>query len=394
MTKVIVISDLHLDDWAFEGPGKFLSEYTKVAEIVRDKAIEVEAPYIILAGDTLNRPISPPHVIAKLYEFLSILMESKAKIIWISGQHDQNVKELESVKDTYLSVFKNIFYGHEKSLMIDGCKFYFENFTRSMEVDPLQESDVFISHVTLGKQKVHNEKFKLGVFGDIHDVMDIDNMHSITPTRPFRWFEHQHGVIGIITCDKDNPTFERFIYDPDYKIFPKLQKVERAKKMEALDEKDREALEILSNNHDFYKDISKVVNEMGLSGIHSQINMTGAPEPISLDFKIDWVYAKDFKSIKEERFYTNDLGKIIFLSGKNGSGKTSLIDALFVALLGDRKIRGYQSIGDGKDLIVGVGLTYKGHKYEIYRGPGWTSFIVDGVVSSNTIFSCYVIGRS
>ena len=251
MTKVIVISDVHIDDFSFEGPGKFLSEYTKVAEIVRDKAIELKAPFIILAGDTLNRPISPPHVIAKLYEFLMILMESKARIIWISGQHDQNVKELENLEDTYLSVFKNIFYGHQRSLTIDGTKFYFENFTRDMTVDPLQESDVYISHVTLGKQKVNNKKFKLGVFGDIHDkLVDIENMHNICPTRPFRSFEYEHGVIGIITCDKEkDPTFERFIYDPNYEIFPRLEKVERAKKLEALDEEDREALDGFRRKH-------------------------------------------------------------------------------------------------------------------------------------------------
>lgn len=378
MTKVLVISDVHIDDFSFEGPGKFLSEYTKVAEIIRDKAIEIKAPFIILAGDTLNRPVSPPHVIAKLYEFLSILMESKARIVWISGQHDQNVKELENINDTYLSVFKSIFYGHEKSITIDGCKFYFENYTRNQEVDPLQESDVYISHVTLGRQTVNNKKFKLGVFGDIHTEMDIENMHSITPPRPFRAFENDKGVIGIITCDKDNPTFERFYYDPEYKIFPKLELKKKVIKKDVLDEKDREALDILSNTHDFYKDIESVVSEMGLSEVHRQVDLTGAPEPISLDFKINKIYIQDFKSIKKEEFDTSDLGQVIFLSGKNGSGKTSLIEALFVALLGDRHIKEYQSVWKGSDLKVGVSLTYKDNEYEIFRGPGWTSFKANG----------------
>ena len=378
MTKVIVLADCHIDDFSFEGPGKFLSEYTKVAEIVRDKAIELKAPFIILAGDTINRPISPPHVIAKLYEFLSILMESKAKIVWISGQHDQNVKELENLNDTYLSVFKNIFYAHQKSLVIDGTKFYFENYTRESKVDPLQESDVYISHVTLGRQEVNNKKFKLGVFGDIHTVMDIENMHSITPVRPFRSFEHEHGVIGIISCENGDATFERFIYDPDYSIFPKIEKVERGKKLEALTEEDKEALDILSNNHNFYTDIEKVVREMDLTEIHSQINMSGAPEPVSLDFELKELYIKDFKSISELKLDISQLGQIIFLSGENGSGKTSVIEALFLALLGDRRIREYQTLGDNKDLMVGVTLTYKDSEYEIYRGVGWTTFKING----------------
>ena len=378
MTKVIVLADCHIDDFTFEGPGKFLSEYTKVAEIVRDKAIEVGAPFIIMAGDTINRPVSPPHVVSKLYEFLSILMESKARIVWISGQHDQNVKELEDIEDTYLSVFKNIFYAHEKSLVIDGCKFYFENYTRSEVVDPAQESDVYISHVTLGRQQVNNKKFKLGVFGDIHTEMDIENMHSVCPVRPFRAHEAPHGVIGIITCDNGDAKFERFYYDPEYKIFPKLETKRKVESKEVLSEEDKEALDILSNTHDFYKDIEKVVDELGLSEVHRQVDLTGAPEPISLDFKINKIYIRDFKSIQKEEFETSDLGQVVFLSGRNGSGKTSLIEALFVALLGDKHIKEYQSVREGADLLVGVELSYKEGIYEIFRGPGWTSFKVDG----------------
>lgn len=376
--KVIVLADCHIDDFNIGGPGQFLREYSKVAEIVRDKAIEVEAPFIILAGDTLNKPISPPHVVAELYDFLRILSESKAKIVWISGQHDQNVKELESIKDTYLSVFKNIFYGHGQSITIDGCKLYFENYTRENYVDPLQESDVYVSHVTLGSQQVNNKKFKLGVFGDIHEEMDIENMHSVTPVRPFRAHENPHGVIGIITCDHENPTFERFIYDPDYKIFPKLEKVERTIKKETLTDEDREALEILSCNHDFYKDIDEVVEKMGLSEIHRLVNMSSAPEPISLDFRIKKFYARDFRSIKDVCIELDKLGRVIFVSGSNGSGKSSLIDALFVGLLSDRHIDRFQNNDEGSEIMVGNVLEYKGHEYEICRGKGWTKFIIDG----------------
>ena len=76
------------------------------------------------------------------------------KIGYILGQHDQNSRELEDLKDTYLNVFTDdkVVYLHQESLMIDGKKLYFENFTRNMEVNPLQESDIYISHVTLGRQ--------------------------------------------------------------------------------------------------------------------------------------------------------------------------------------------------------------------------------------------------
>ena len=381
MTKCIVLSDIHINDWQSEVPGSRLNNYLKLAEIVKDKVVELNAPWVFIAGDIIERPILPPHVVTVLHKFLLKILESGCKIGYILGQHDQNSRELEDLKDTYLNVFTDdkVVYLHQESLMIDGKKLYFENFTRSMEVNPLQESDIYISHVTLGRQAVHNDKFKLGIFGDIHDVVDIGNMHSVCPPICNHAHEYPYGVIGILTID-ETPTFERWIYDKEFKIFPKLEKVEKKKiEKEGLTEEDKKVIDILSYDHDFYKDIEEAVKAVGLSEIHHDIDMTGAPEPISLDFKIKKVYARDFKSIKDMCFELDNLGKIIFIQGKNGSGKTSIMEAIYVALVGDRRLReNYQTLKDGSDVMVGLELEYKGSTYEIARGAGWTKFIING----------------
>lgn len=383
MQKIVVLADIHIDDYRSETPGARLNNYIKLAEIIRDKTKELQAKWIFIAGDILNRPVSPPHVLAVLDKFFKILLESEAKIAFITGQHDQNVKELENLKDTYLGIFcdSRIYYANKHSMTIEGTKIYFENFTRSNEVDPGQESDVFISHVTLGMQKVHNEKFKLGIFGDIHDAVDIGNMHSVCPPICIHAHEKAKGVIGILTVGDGEPKFERFEYDPEFKIFPKLEREYREVKTKTdLSESDKEVIDILSCDHDFYKDINATVEKLGLSDIHREVDTSHAPEPVSLDFKIHEVYARNFKSIKDVSVNLDELGKVIFISGKIGSGKTSIIEALFVALLGDRNlVKNYQARWSDKEgVMVGVKLTYKGSDYEICRGAGWTKFIVNG----------------
>lgn len=381
--KIIVLADIHIDDYRSDIPGSRLSNYLKLAEIVRDKTKELKSDWIFIAGDIFNRPVSPPHVVNVVRQFFDILLESGARIAFITGQHDQNVKELESLKDTYLGVFcdNKVLYADRKSLTIEGTKIYFENYTRSQVVDPEKECDVFISHVTLGMQKVNNSKFKLGVFGDIHAEVDIDNMHSVCPPICIHAHEKPEGVIGILTVGIPEPKFERFEYDPEFKIFPKLEREYREVKSKAdLSEADREVIDILRCDHDFYSEVNDIVNKLDLSEIHRDVDLSHAPEPISLDFKIKEVYARNFRSIEDACFSIDQLGKVIFISGKNGSGKTSIIEAMFVALLGDRNLeKKYQSKWSSSEgVMVGVKLTYKGSDYEICRGSGWTKFIVNG----------------
>lgn len=383
MTKIIVLADIHIDDYRSDIPGSRLKNYLKLAEIIRDKAKEVNAPWIFLAGDTLNRPVSPPHVLNVAKKFIETLLESGARIAFITGQHDQNVKELENLKDTYLGIFcsDKVFYADHRMLTVDGTHIYFENFTRNEVVDPERQCDVFISHVTLGRQKVDNSKFKLGIFGDIHDRVDIGNMHSVCPPLCIHAHEEPKGIIGILTVGVDPPKFERFEYDPEFKIFPKLEReVHEIKDKEDLSAEDKEVLKILSCESDFFKEINATVDKLGLSEIHRDVDTTNAPEPINLDFKLTEVYARNFKSIEDMHFKFDDLGKIVFISGDNGSGKTSIIEAIFTALLGDRHIDKKEArwAEEKGSVMVGVKLLYKGLEYEICRGKGWTKFIVDG----------------
>ncbi len=383
MTKCIVISDIHINDWASEVPGARLNNYIKLSEIIRDKAKEINAPWVFMAGDIIDKPVLPPHIVSVLKKFLANILQANCQIGIILGQHDQNTREIEDLKDTYLGVFmnKNIHYLHRKSLLIDGNKLYFENFTRSMEVDPIEDSDVYISHVTMGRQKVNNKKFKLGLFGDIHDIMDIGNMHSICPPICNHAHEYPYGVIGILTLNNGSePEFSRWIYDPTFKIFPKLEKkINEIKNDDKLTDEEKIIVSMLSNEHDFYKDIEDTVKSLGLEDIHHEIDITNAPEAISLDFKIKKIYARDFKSIKDMCFESDDLGKIVFVSGKNGSGKTSIMEAVYVALVGERRlVDRYQSLREGADIMVGIVLEYKGTTYEICRGNGWTKFMING----------------
>ncbi len=127
-------------------------------------------------------------------------------------------------------------------------------------------------------------------------------------------------------------------------------------------------------------EITKVVSKEGLEDIYNQIPMENAPQPVSFNFELINLKIKDFRSISEYEMDFSD--KNIFLSGHNGSGKSSVLMALVTALLGDARIATFsRDVGKAKRLScrLEVNLKYNDKVYTIIRAPGKTEFIIDGV---------------
>jgi len=131
-----------------------------------------------------------------------------------------------------------------------------------------------------------------------------------------------------------------------------------------------------------YDEIEKVVREHKVEDIYAKVDMTQAPVPVSFDFKIIRLSIENFRSIEELNLdFLSETDMVTFFSGDNGHGKSSVITALMVGLVGDRLISKYNRIidadGHTKPCNVRVDLEYNGKLYYITRGSGFTKFAID-----------------
>lgn len=383
--ELLITSDLHIDDYKTNSPspGFRLLQYLKLAERIVEVCKERKIKYVCILGDILNNPISAPRIVVVLQRFLKIITDAGLKVIWIAGQHDGDSRELNST-DTYMGVFTQelgVHYAHKKSITVNGCKIYFENYSRAKHIVPEQECDVYLSHVTLGfGVTIDDSKFKLGIFGDIHEIIDKGKLHSVGTPIQIHSHEPKEGVLGILTIENGQPSFSRILTDPSgtqFLTFDKEVRILNSEVKEVVNE-DREILDLLSGNQDFLEKIKKVVEDHDLYDIHREVDISKIPTQVSLDFKIKKLYAKDFKSIKDFVLEFDRLGRITFISGRIGSGKTSILEMIFVALQGNRQIgSNYKRIAPDTKLLVGIVLEYRGLTFEIVRYEGATEFYIN-----------------
>lgn len=115
--------------------------------------------------------------------------------------------------------------------------------------------------------------------------------------------------------------------------------------------------------------IDNIIIENNLQGIHSEVlrNLKDVDsEEVDFGFTLLRLYCKNWRSIDEADIYFEDGDKIL-ITGKNGSGKSSLLSALKYAFLECRNIKDYLQFGE-KECILAVEFMYQGKKCKIQRG--------------------------
>jgi hypothetical protein len=134
-------------------------------------------------------------------------------------------------------------------------------------------------------------------------------------------------------------------------------------------------------SNSIYDGIAKLVKEHGVEDLYAKIDLTKAPSPVSFNFKVLSLDVKDFRSIESLHIDFSGNNVVTFLSGENGHGKSSVITALIVGLVGDRLIKRHNRIidaaGNRAPCEVKVSLRYNGKTYFITRGNGVTKFAID-----------------
>lgn len=417
-SSAIVCADLHVDLWTdYEMPKEFLldkelnplgfddTKYYRLYQILMiARRIVYECKKhnthtVFILGDLIHFPNAKPLVINVLKQFIKILTQNKITIYYIVGQHDNLTRktDIDLKKDTFIGTLKNkhFIYSHKKQFYMGKQIIELKNFDWSHECNFQENTTVALSHISLGMGDIPKGKsLKLVVAGDIHDFVDgkTSTYEYHSTMTPFVLYPHQdmNGYIGYLDCSKDNPTYERISsngnivvnrkelpfrlynikdsYEYKENVFNEILKEEKDKEIEITDEESEDLVAKfdIANIGQIDNKVKSIAKENKYEDLYNELNLTNLPKPINFKFRLDYLYIENFKSVSSLEINFKDYRGCTFISGENGSGKSTILEAIEIALLGDRNIKKHLKHGE-KDLCLDIILTYNKRKYEIVR---------------------------
>jgi len=400
MKRFLVTGDIHIGDYAkYNLTYRFrLKQFETLAKRFVQMKYEYHLDSIIIAGDILRECVMRPYVMYQVREFIKTLCTAYSTVYFTYGNHDVDVKVNDVTdSDSLVSLLEDIpnfiVMDHE-CIWADECKIYFESWSHKHEIDPEQESDVYISHINMMPgfgQEVNNKKFRYGIFGDYHAEIQTENMYSTSTPIQHYVSDPREGSVIILSIDGKDIDIKRVkVENEEYKFlkiykedeYPKnpteLDVVVRKAKTEGT-ETAKSTIDIKEASKDINKSIETEVKANQLEDIHREV-LAGLkmPEVIDLNFSLQDFYILNYRSIKEFKLDFSDVGKGIYLAGLNGSGKSSFLRALCYVLFDDP--RASNQITHGETYCeVGVTLSYQGHLHQIIRGTGVLIYKIDDI---------------
>lgn len=381
-TELVVLADLHANVWLRQNPSPDfrMNQLLTLADRVSQEMIRRETEHLAIAGDLIDSWNVEPKVIKTLFGFFSRIIAAipTVRIYFIVGQHDLLKYDDYSTANSYiyeaLDIFpKNVFYMHGKSITLNDTSIYFSNFSRNPDDTKLNypptPHDVWISHVTLGfGHEVDSPNYALGVFGDIHDYYDSGKNHSVMT--PFQHYPHQprDGKIGIIELDGPRSRFYRINSDdPEHGFeFLKLQmSAAPAKADTALPEISVEKFDASNVN----RLIEEEVTKHGLAAVHGEVKKAALPLPVDFNFSLKKLVIDNFRSVDHMELDFGKLGPITYIQGDNGSGKSTIFNAITTAFVGDKKLLEQKNNLAGKkdEVRIQLWLEYEGREFYLDR---------------------------
>lgn len=416
MTKVIVTADIHLDKYLKDNKyqGYRDDQFIMLAKRLIEEGKLQNTKILFIAGDLIDKPVNKPEVLHLFKRFLGVLGEYFDKIYYVLGNHDCNQRSNEEFDlSTYISLFNDdkFIYMNDKYLSynsnnkdliikdkvhddkdLNTIYIYFLDFQYEKKIIP-RDCDIFISHITIDDkfgQEVDNSKFKLGLFGDIHSPIDKENYKSISSPLQRGFQDYHTGMFGVL--DLDTLEYKRVATDSDNYKFMKVRRssdpsISRIKDTENLfireDKEVKISNKITLNNQDYTLDKvnnTKILNIIDNSivdkfkdlhsSVKSNINFTKDDDDINLDFKIKKIKINNFRSIDSIEYDFEYKDNIYFITGENGSGKTSFLKALYLSLYSDKELKSNKKINSEGLVSTEIIFEYENKEYCIFRTEG------------------------
>ena len=426
--KAIVCSDLHINHWTDYLPTekqlklnkklnpldfKNIEEYRLNQIIIIAYRIIYECKknntdIVFILGDLIHIPNCSPLVLNTLKLFIKTLTSAGITVYYILGQHDLKVRstDCDIRKDTYVGTLRNskFIYAHNKQFDLNGHIIECKNFSFDESLIKTKENtEILLSHISLGmgQSPAKNKNLKLCVAGDIHDFVDqtINGVECHSCLTPFPIYPHQsmNGYIGLLDCSGSKPTYTRIkssgkiLVDGkklDFELFNILTSEDYKKSVlnQLLEEQTEQAISIegvdttstsekinIRDTVNVEKVVKETAKATGFEDLLSDISLNELPKPLDFNFELDSLIIENFKSIKNLKIDFKDCRGITYLCGKNGAGKSSIINAIETALVTNNRIKTFLRKNE-KNLLLDLILYYHDAKYRIIRKISKTEF--------------------
>lgn len=400
----LVIADLHIkkdERFAPEGTTNYRLEAQPMMLIDRMEEImeEERIGWIALLGDLLDTSSCLPQELHVLDKFFGRMNNWRLPILVILGQHDVDTNRYDDNNTNYfdrsnvtalIEHYNNIHYAHNMYGIINNkYKYWMSNFSEPL-IYPKEYVDLWLTHCSLGFTHVEeyntnanqvklDRKFGMMVAGDIHMCAQYGNCYTVGTPYQHKAHEEQIGVIGLIKDNGKELEFSRILSDTPRRQFLKFDPP-----MKELKIKNDLGEEIKIETHNILDEIDNKVKELGLEHIHNKISKAGAPNPVNLNFRLKTLYIENYKSCKKLELDFTSFKKTLFLQGKYGSGKSTVVEALRDVFFGDTKTIDAKVKYGEKNCRLQVDFEYEGKDYTIVRGKSLLEFYINGNMQTAT----------
>ena len=373
MTKILIISDLHIDK--FNGDQSRLDNYLILADDLLQLASDNSISQLYILGDIINKSVTTPEILSTLSRFISKL-STKLSISYILGQHDYSLSNIinDDLSHTYLSLYPITYIGgRQSSIKIEDVLLSFADYSRDKNIIA-PKCDIFLSHISYDFIDYDDSNVRLfTIAGDIHKPNDYTKYHhpaySISPPIQLHPSEPQQGYAMILTIDKSNASVER------------IKLPIRLTLKSNIDNKSIISTNIKIPDLSSSSDVNELFfnNDNNLKFIHSKIISKINKLPVIKTFKINKLVIDNFKSINhKEIIFNSNNDKIIYISGNNGSGKSTIMEALLLSFIGfGIKLSKYKPVDSHKYPSLQVYFYDDNHQYSIHRDESGVKLLKD-----------------
>jgi energy-coupling factor transporter ATP-binding protein EcfA2 len=423
MVKIVAMADLHLSDHkalGIDDTGRsiFLRKVVTLAELINKQAMDFNANAIVIAGDFYDSSILTPSVADAADEIVRALSKN-IPLILTAGQHDFGTKTPELFPyHTHLSRFRtysNVVFADKFTSInvnVEGrYKVCIAPWNPEHSLPDTAEGDIFVGHgavqgcTNLEGYKFNSgfsqselfKMFRLSIIGDIHNgqVFSSYDRKILIPGPPVQFNFKDSPVTGVWLCSvpKVGEVTCEFVSSESImsNVFPKyLFTDDLEKKSSNLCHYRYKPLSgtkpVKGKAPEFRKDTSSII-DIGLSVIkRSKIDnqdlvcnifsklMESLP---STDRKVPRsrlhnIEIHNFLSIEDFVLDFKEFPDNLIITGKNGSGKSSLVEAIYWCLTGSTT-KGI-SVNDVRNWYVEMGtfvsvvLEVEDTLYKIGRG--------------------------
>lgn len=396
----LLIADIHLKkDERFAPEGTINYRLEKQPMMLLDRIEELikehNVGWVGILGDLLDIPNCLPQELRVLDTFLGRMNEWGIPILVILGQHDIDTNKYDDGGIDYyirsnvtvlIEHYNNITYAHNTYGTINGkYSCYLSNYSDPL-IYPDKYVDLWLTHCSLGfthveewntdeKNVKFDRKFGMMVAGDIHEHYQFGNCFTVGTPYQHKAHEQQTGVIGLIKDTGEKLEFSRILSDTAERKFLRFEPP--VKKVAIKNEKGEDVSLDITQKTVMEQIESKIV-EMGLEHIHNKISKTGAPNPVNFNFKIKKLKIENYKSCKEYELDFTTFKKTLFLQGKYGSGKSTIVEAIRDVFCGDTKTIDSKVSYWAKNCRLQIDIEYENKEFTIVRGKSLLEFYING----------------